>query len=126
MPNVFMALVILLVVVSLWNCWKSGNEHYAPTPDCLASLQAYNNYQCTGSGTVTDPTKVRLLQSVMNSCPEGTVLGNYECDPYKAYGAGIVGGTQLSNRHPNFFPGKEWVASVKGTNPTAWGLYNYN
>jgi hypothetical protein len=124
--NLLVLLVIAIVIMSVYIFYKKGSEHYAPTPTCVSALQAYNAYQCRGDEItkLSGKTKVQLLKDVVDNCPEGSTLGSYSCDPLSA-DINIIGGTQLSNRTPYFFPGKEWADNVEGTNPTKWGIYNY-
>ena len=117
-------LVLAILGMSIYIFIKKGSEHYAPTPSCVSALQAYNAYQCSGKAPLTGKTKVALLKDIVDNCPEGSTLGPYACGPVSA-DVSILGGTQISNRTPHFFPGESWADSVKGTNPTRWGLYNY-
>ncbi len=120
-------LVIAILVMAVYIFIKKGSEHYAPEPSCVSALQAYNAYQCNGDQItkLTGKTKVELLKDIVDNCPEGSTLGPYACGPMSA-DVDIIGGTQISNRTPYFFPGAEWANSVKGTKRTKWGLYNYN
>jgi hypothetical protein len=122
--SLLVILGLAIVVMAAYIFIKKGSEHYAPSPSCVSSLQAYNAYQCTGKAPLTGKTKVQLLKDIVDNCPEGSTLGPYACGPVSA-DINIIGGTQIGNRTPYFFPGKEWVDSIKGTNPTKWGLYSY-
>ena len=122
--SLLVLLGLAIVIMAAYIFVKKGSEHYAPSPSCVSSLQAYNAYQCTGRAPLTGKTKVQLLKDIVDNCPEGSTLGPYACGPVSA-DVNIIGGTQIGNRTPYFFPGKEWVASIKGTKPTKWGLYNY-
>ncbi len=118
-------LCLAIVIMAAYIFIKKGSEHYAPSPSCVSSLQAYNAYQCTGKAPLTGKTKVQLLKDIVDNCPEGSTLGPYACGPVSA-DVNIIGGTQIGNRTPYFFPGKQWADSVKGTKRTKWGLYSYN
>ena len=118
-------LCLAIVIMAAYIFIKKGSEHYAPSPSCVSSLQAYNAYQCTGRAPLTGKTKVQLLKDIVDNCPEGSTLGPYACGPVSA-DVNIIGGTQIGNRTPYFFPGKQWADSVKGTKRTKWGLYSYN
>ena len=124
--SLLVLLGLAIVIMAIYIFIKKGSEHYAPSPSCVSSLQAYNAYQCRGDQVtkLTGKTKVQLLKDIVDNCPEGSTLGPYACGPMSA-DVSILGGTQIGNRTPYFFPGKEWVASIKGTKPTKWGLYNY-
>ena len=118
-------LVIAIVVMAAYIFYKKGSEHYAPSPSCVSSLQAYNAYQCTGKAPLTGKTKVQLLKDIVDNCPEGSTLGPYACGPVSA-DVSIIGGTQIGNRTPKFFPNQNWDHSVKGTNRNfQYGLYGY-
>ena len=123
--SLLVLLGLAIVIMAAYIFIKKGSEHYAPSPSCVSSLQAYNAYQCTGRAPLTGKTKVQLLKDIVDNCPEGSTLGPYACGPVSA-DVNIIGGTQIGNRTPYFFPGKEWADSVKGTKPTKWGLYSYN
>ena len=123
--SLLVLLGLAIVVMAAYIFIKKGSEHYAPSPSCVSSLQAYNAYQCTGKAPLTGKTKVQLLKDIVDNCPEGSTLGPYACGPVSA-DVNIIGGTQVGNRTPYFFPGKQWADSVKGTKRTKWGLYSYN
>ena len=123
--SLLVLLGLAIVVMAAYIFIKKGSEHYAPSPSCVSSLQAYNAYQCTGRAPLTGKTKVQLLKDIVDNCPEGSTLGPYACGPVSA-DVNIIGGTQIGNRTPYFFPGKQWADSVKGTKRTKWGLYSYN
>jgi hypothetical protein len=123
--SLLVILGLAIVVMAAYIFIKKGSEHYAPSPSCVSSLQAYNAYQCTGRAPLTGKTKVQLLKDIVDNCPEGSTLGPYACGPVSA-DVNIIGGTQIGNRTPYFFPGKQWADSVKGTKRTKWGLYSYN
>ena len=123
--SLLVLLGLAIVIMAAYIFIKKGSEHYAPSPSCVSSLQAYNAYQCTGRAPLTGKTKVQLLKDIVDNCPEGSTLGPYACGPVSA-DVNIIGGTQIGNRTPYFFPGKQWADSVKGTKRTKWGLYSYN
>ena len=123
--SLLVLLGLAIVIMAAYIFVKKGSEHYAPSPSCVSSLQAYNAYQCTGKAPLTGKTKVQLLKDIVDNCPEGSTLGPYACGPVSA-DVNIIGGTQIGNRTPYFFPGKQWADSVKGTKRTKWGLYSYN
>jgi len=123
--SLLVILGLAIVVMAAYIFVKKGSEHYAPSPSCVSSLQAYNAYQCTGRAPLTGKTNVQLLKDIVDNCPEGSTLGPYACGPVSA-DVNIIGGTQVGNRTPYFFPGKQWADSVKGTKRTKWGLYSYN
>jgi hypothetical protein len=123
--SLLVLLGLAIVIMAAYIFVKKGSEHYAPSPSCVSSLQAYNAYQCTGRAPLTGKTKVQLLKDIVDNCPEGSTLGPYACGPVSA-DVNIIGGTQIGNRTPYFFPGKQWADSVKGTKRTKWGLYSYN
>ena len=125
--SLLVILGLAIVIMAAYIFIKKGSEHYAPSPSCVSSLQAYNAYPCKGDQVtkLTGKTKVQLLKDIVDNCPEGSTLGPYACGPVSA-DVNIIGGTQIGNRTPYFFPGKQWADSVKGTKRTKWGLYSYN
>ena len=120
-------LVLAILVMAIYIMVKKNSEHYAPEPACMTAMQAYNAYKCKGDQItkLTGKNEMMLLKDIIDNCPEGSTLGSYACGPMSA-DVDILGGTQVGNRTPNFFPGPRWDRSIRGSNRTQYGLYSYN
>jgi hypothetical protein len=124
MNVLLVVLVLAILAVSIYLVIKRSSEHYAPQPGCLEALQNYKSYKCSpGGSALSGFAEVDFLDQVQKKCGGKQPLGDYVCDSDPS--TMIQGGIQTKNRSPKFFPNQNWNNSVKGTDPTIWGLYSY-